>query len=252
MRWQLIFLPVVFIVALQWTYQYTPSYSLNLPPITFMGFQFMLMMYPIFQNRYFGVRNTGQPSLDFSFTQPISRKVLYFGKATIYLLASLSFALVFLAAAFAKPEARIKFPSVALDKSDPIRDFFVNEFSGAVLEAQPGDASGSVVVLPHGQIEVAFAVLVLTWTGVILYQFILGQFRRENALQFVLQIGLGLGMLMGWVFLNFSSSREVSIFASAAAFISHNPLSILLILIVITIGVQMVCACRFATREILQ
>lgn len=252
MRWPLAFLPLVFIATLLASSSYTPAYNLNLPSITFMGFQFMLMLYPIFQSRYFGFKKTGFPGLDFAFTQPISRKLLYLSKATIYFAASISFALTFLTMALIQPEARIKFPNVALEKDDLARDFFISQFPGGVLEAQPGDAAGSVVILPQGQVDVALAVLVLTWAGVVFYQFVLGSFRRESALQFTLQIGLGVGMLFGWVFLNISSSREISIFARSAAFISHSLPQILLVLMVVTISVQIFCANRFASREISQ
>jgi len=250
MRWPLALLPVVFIATLLWLPGYTPTRSLNFPPIAFMGTQFMLMLYPIFQNRSFGFKSAGLPVLDFQFTQPISRRVLYFGKATIYLVGSLMSALIFLLMSINQSEARIAFPHVAVSKSDPTRDYFVSQFPGAVLEAQPGDPSGSVVFLPYGQIQLALSVLVLTWAGVVIYQLILGQFRRESALQYILQIGLGVGMLVGWVFLNISFSRDISIFTRATVFISQFLWPILLLLIVATVGVQVFCAQRFATREI--
>lgn len=250
MRWPMFFMPLVLIAAVQWSPKYTPAYSLSLPPIAFMGFQIMLMVYPIFQNRYFGFKNVGLPCLDFLFVMPVSRRTLYFAKATIYLLASISLPLTFLVIAANEPGTWVKFPSVSIEAKNATRDFYLTQFTGATMAANADASKGSSVHLPHGQIAVATAWLVMTWAGVAFYQLVLGFFRRENALQFFLQLGLGLGMIFSLAFLNFSTSKSVSILAHAAAMISHFLLPIFLSLILATVLVQLFCAGRFAAREI--
>jgi len=224
-------------------------YSLALPIMVFPGAQMMVLMYPVFQNRYFGSKFAQVTTMSYLFTIPLSRATIYWGKATIYCIGSIIFPVVFLLGSYLHPDLSIEFPYTNLAKPEIRRDFYESAFSGASF-VSTGDKSVSVY-LPNGQIALAGAWLTVTIASALLYQAVLSAFRSETRLQFILQNVLGISLIFILIFGSGLIFRTISWLDRLAAFMSCYSWPVYLLLGLLTVVVQGFCSRRFVSREVL-
>jgi hypothetical protein len=114
-------------------------------------------------------------SLEFFFTRALSRKSLFYAKASVFLLICFTPVALPLIASYTNPKMRVDFYQGSKGEK-ATKQFYMANFSGAHIEKDLKDKGGDhyYVALPKGRTDKAFLGFVVGCTGALLYQ--LGSF----------------------------------------------------------------------------
>ena len=198
--------------------------------------------------------------LEFHFTRAISRRSIYWAKATRYLLACLLPLLFTWAFSSSKPLIRVTVPFDE-GKQASMEQFYLSHFHGSHVQTVPLEENATMdyVILPHGQMNKTFLTLTLGCFVALLLQFISFFFWGNNRAMTVTWFAFVFlpSLLMGLTLTSTTSSTmdDTSPFAptfyeSVLAWVTLHASLALLILAVATIATQTYCCRRYIRAEI--
>jgi hypothetical protein len=234
-------------------------------PFVIFAFSFIgLSMIAMFKtlNLGLGTRtgNAADGDLEFFFTRAVSRRSLFYSRASRYLLASLLPFLIILAFSCARPLTRVRLSYVAQQQADMER-YYLGHYHDAFLQRYPADELGNKridVVLPRGHVHQSFLAVAFVCATALLYQLITFAFWGKRLAMRGLFFGLMLLPIafLHWLMPSHTSSSIFDIFTptfyeTALAWVTLHTALTLLILGLMAIVTQAYCCRRYINTEII-
>jgi hypothetical protein len=200
-----------------------------------------------------------QGELEFFFTRAISRRSIFYAKATRYLLACLLPFLATWAFSCARPLIRVEAP-YEFGRRAAMEQFYFTHYYDAHLQTAPyKDIVLTYVVLPHGHMNMAFFTFAWVCFATLLFQFIFflfwGKFRAMVAVfaAFIIVPCIVLEMLLSSnasSIINPAPTFTPSFYESSLAWVTVHAALTLLILVLTAIVTQTYCCHRYINTEI--
>lgn len=250
-RWVFVFLPVAYLFVFVPTFisrHAQPSLFPAAPGFIFV-FQTSIMIAPIFQNLPWGKMDARVLGLEFPFTRAIGRVRLFWAKAALYLLASMSFGLSYLIFSAVQPDLNVRAPYAEKDRRT-LTSFYAENFPGTTVMNPTKKYGANHIVIPRGNVAVACAALVMGLVFAVAFQFIQSLLPETKVAAWIL-IGGSMLALVLILLTPLWSNLLISPYERFVTTLWRHPLSFGLALVAAIGAVEMFCCHRFVRKEIL-
>ncbi|HWB61031.1 MAG TPA: hypothetical protein VG733_16170 [Chthoniobacteraceae bacterium] len=201
--------------------------------------------------------------MEFLFTRAISRRSLFYARATRYLAAYLCPFLIMWGCSLAAPPIKVQIYSHD-DYAAETEHFYLDHFPGAFIETQMDDGKekSTCVVLPRGQANLAFYNLTLICFVALLFQLINFIFWQKRWSQLAVIIGVALVPMffVGWFIFRMNqtvaSEKIFSAFSATPAaykssliWVTAHPFSAWSLLAVFAVATELYSCHRYIRTE---